>query len=479
MKKRLTMINKAKKISNFFHVRNLANIIIAITISFLLSLTITPVFAQKVTHLRVSNAEIGNTQYLQVGKDKSVIIDFPAEVSEVIVSQPSVAGVIMRSKRRAILQGVGIGETNIFFLSNTGARISVLELSVTSDASGLAATINRIIPGSNIKIESFGERIVLSGTARSGDDMQKAVAIASQFAGGENNVANIITLEGSQQVMLKVTVAEVSRETIKQLGINLNGSLGAGGLTTGLISLPPLGGASNIVPTNSLTASVGVGNLAISATLRALERRGALRTLAEPTLSAMSGQSAEFLAGGEFPVPVGIDNGQITFEFKRFGVDLKFTPTVKSNGVIALVVDTKVSEPTTEGGFNANGITIPATRDRQAKTSVELRSGTTMAIAGLIEDKVRAQINSIPGIGNLPILGALFRSRDFVRSQTELLILVTPILATSGGPIDLPTDRMVFAGDAEAIFLGHIEKLYGVGSQPGGEYQGSVGFVLD
>ena len=317
------------------------------------------------------------------------------------------------------------------------------------DASGLAATIARIIPGSRVKVESFGERLVLSGTVLSGDDMEKAVAIAAQFAQGEDGVANVITVEGAQQVMLKVTIAEVSRETVKQLGINLSGSFGTGGLSTGIISLPSLGGASNVVPSNTLTASLGIGSLAISATLRALERRGALRTLAEPTLTAMSGEAAEFLVGGEFPVPVGIDEGVIIFEFKRFGVDLKFTPTVKSNGIIGLVVDAKVSEPTTEGGFDAGGITIPATRERQAKTSVELRSGSTMVIAGLIEDKVRAQMNTLPGIGNLPILGALFRSRDFIRSQTELMILVTPVLAVPGGPVNLPTDGMVFAGRSE------------------------------
>ncbi len=452
--------------------------IIAVMISVFMLLAVSAP-AQQVTHLRLSNNEIGATQYLQVGRDKSVIVDLPKQVREVIVSQPNVAGIVMRSKRRAILQGVGVGETNIFFLDAKGARIAVLEVSVVADASGLAATMSDILPGSNIKVESFGDRVVLSGTVRSGDDMEKAVAIASQFAGGKENVANILKIEGAQQVLLKVTIAEVGRETVKQLGINLSGSLGAGSLSTSMISAPPIGGASNVITPNTVSASVGVGELAISATLRALERRGALRTLAEPTLSALSGQSAEFLAGGEFPVPVGFDNGQVLFEFKKFGVELKFTPTVKSNGVIALVVDAKVSEPTTEGGFNSGGITIPATRERQAKTTVELRSGSTMAIAGLIEEKVRAQINAMPGIGKLPILGALFRSRDFVRSETELLILVTPILAVPGGPVDLPTDKMVFAGDAEAVFLGHIEKLYGVGSNIKGEYQGSVGFVLD
>ncbi len=473
------MLKKLLPSNHLIKMRKLLRIFAIVIMGLGVLMPTIPAFAQKISHLRISSAERGATQYLQVGLNKSVIVDLPAKVSEVIVSQPNVAGIVMRSKQRAILQGVGVGDTNIFFLDAKGARISVLEVSVVADASGLAATIASILPGAKLKVETFGERVVLSGTVRSGDDMEKAVAIAAQFAGGMDNVANIIQVEGAQQVLLKVTIAEVGRETVKQLGINLSGNFNTGSLATAMISAPTYGGASNVIAPNSVTASLGVGNLAINATLRALERRGALRTLAEPTLSALSGQSAEFLAGGEFPVPTGVDNGQVLFEFKKFGVELKFTPTVKSNGIIALEVDAKVSEPTTEGGFNAGGITIPATRERKAKTTVELRTGSTMAIAGLIEEKVRAQINSLPGIGNLPILGALFRSRDFVRSETELLILVTPILAKSGGPIDLPTNKMVLAGDAEAIFLGHIEKLYGVGPTNGVQYQGSIGFSLD
>lgn len=440
-----------------------------------------PAFAvQQANHLRISQRETGATQHLEVGHNKSVIVDLPAEVREVIVSQPAVAGAIMRSKRRAIIQGIGVGETNIFFLDDAGQRIAVLEISVTTDASGLEATIARIVRGSRIKVESFGERIVLSGTAQSDDDVQKAVAIAGQFAQSTENVASVINVEGTQQVKLKVTIAEVSRETVKQLGINLGAAFSTGGLVSGLVNAPSLGGASGVITSNEVTAGVNIGSLQLNATLRALERRGAIRTLAEPTLTAMSGQEAQFLAGGQFPVPSGIEDGVVTFEFREFGVDLTFTPTVMSNGVISLSVDTKVSEPTTEGGFSIEGITVPATKERRAKTSVQLQSGSTLAIAGLIEDKVRQQFNTLPGIGNLPILGALFRSRDFIHSQTELLILVTPILAQAGGPIELPTDRMNIAGDAEAIFLGHMEKLYGVNGAGGThQYQGSVGFILD
>lgn len=436
--------------------------------------------AQNGNHLRISNGEIGVTQYVEVSQNKSVIIDLPTEVGEVIVSQPTVATAIMRSKRRAIVQGVSIGETNIFFLNARGQRISVLEVSVASDASGLEATIARIVPGSRIRAETFGDRIVLSGSALSDDDLQKAITIAGQFASGVESVASVVAVSGPQQVALKVTVAEVSREAVKQLGINLSGSFNVGSLTTSILNQPSIGGASNVITSNSLTAGLSGGGLSINATLRALERRGASRTLAEPTLTAMSGKEAKFLAGGSFPVPSGIDNGVVTFEFKDFGVDLTFTPTVMSNGLIGLSVDTKVSEPTTEGGFTIGGITIPATKERQASTSVQLQSGSTLAIAGLIEDKVRQQFNELPGISKLPILGALFRSRDFVRSQTELLILVTPVLAHPGGPVELPTDNFRIAGDAEAVFLGHMEKLYGVGgANSDTKYHGSIGFVLD
>ncbi len=440
-----------------------------------------PAQAVESSHLRVSAAEIGRTQYIEVGLNKSVIIDLPAEAQEVIISQPSVASAIMRTKSRAILQGMAIGETNIFFLDSTGGRISVLEVSVTQDASGLAATIGRLIPGSAISVESFGERLVLSGTANSGDDVNRAMQIASAFAGGEGNVASVINVLGAQQVMLKVTIAEVQREVVQQLGIDLDASFNAGGLTTSLINTPGLGGASNVVASNNAVVGIDVGPVSIEATLNALERRGALRTLAEPTLTALSGQEAQFLAGGEFPVPVGVDGNQIVFEFKRFGVDLTFTPTVHSNNLISLTVNTTVSEPTTEGGFSAGGVTIPATKERTARTSVQLPSGGTLAIAGLIQETLKQQFNQLPGIGNVPILGALFRSRDFIRSQTELLILVTPYLTEPGVASDytLPTDNITFAGDAEAIFLGHIEALYGTGGEGQGSYQGHVGFVLD
>ncbi|NOZ33546.1 MAG: type II and III secretion system protein family protein [Alphaproteobacteria bacterium] len=438
--------------------------------------------AANTSQLRISANQIGATQRLEVSVAKSVIVDLPLEAFEVIVSEPGIANAIMRTRSRAIVQGNAIGETNVFFLDASGRKIAVIEISVVQDTGGLAAMISRLLPGNNIQVQGFGQRIVLAGTANSADDVAKAVSIAGQFAGNPDNVVSVVNITGAQQVMLKVTVAEVQRESVKQLGIDLNATFASGGLTTGLLTNPGLGGASGVINSNSLGIGLEVGNFAVEATISALERRGALRTLAEPTLTALSGKQAQFLAGGEFPVPVGIDDGEITFEFKRFGVDLTFTPTVLSNGIIALDVDTIVIELSTEGGFSAGGITIPATKERRARTSVQLPSGGTLAIAGLIEDKTKQQFNALPGIGNVPILGALFRSRDFIHQQTELLILVTPYLTSPGraNQFDLPTDSLAFSGDAEAVFLGNMGKIYGVGGNgPVGDYQGNVGFILD
>ena len=442
------------------------------------------------TYLKVSNRTLGVTQELSLEVNKSMIVDLPTNAGEVVVSQPTIATAVMRSKTRAIIQGVTGGDTNIFFLDGAGNNIAVLDIKVVQPRSdvgnALEGAIARNIPGSHITVESvlLGDntnRVVLSGTALSADDVAKAMSIAVQFAGDPKNVASIISVAGNQQVKLKVVVAEVGRDTVKQLGINLDGSISVGAVDLGLSNFPANGGASGATNTNGYEAKISTGPLTLDAQLKALERRGALRTLAEPTLTAMSGQEASFLAGGQFPVPVPGANGTISYDFKDFGVQLKFTPTVKSDGNINLVLDTSVSELTTEGAVQVSGITIPATKNRQATTTVELPAGRTLAIAGMLQDTVRQEINALPGLGNVPILGALFRSRDFIHSQTELVILVTPYLATIDGPDTAkPTDGMSVAGDAEAIFLGHMEKMYGVGNDGmRGSYSGSVGFVLD
>ena len=452
-----------------------------------------------VTHIRVSASSFGSTQLVSMDLNKSMIIDLPVDVQEVIVSQPTVANAFLRSKRRAVLQAVGAGDTNIFFLDASGRTIVVLDVSTTGSnnsaggsnvAAALRDTYKKVMPNSDIEVEAValvdGEgnttnRIVLSGEAGSSDDAAKALAIAEQFAGAADNVTSVINVSGSQQVMLKVTVAEVNRSLAKQFGIDLSGSYTSGGLTTSFVSTQPLGGASNLFSDNGIELGVDIAGLSIDAQIRAMEQRGAARTLAEPLLTAISGQTADFFAGGEFPVPTSIKDGEVSVGYKEFGIKLNFTPTIKSNGTIGLVVDTTSSELSSEGSITVGNSTLPGIRRRTAKTTVEIGTGQTLAIGGLIEEKTRTQIHRLPGLGDIPILGTLFRSRDFIRSQSELVILVTPYLAkpTNHKP-ELPTDRMQFANDAEAIFLGHIETMYGVGpAGTRGSYDGSVGFLLD
>lgn len=432
-----------------------------------------PAAAASPAYLRIPYKAQGTSQQVAIEVNKSMLVDLPTNAGEVIVGQPDIATVVMRSKTRAIIQGVSGGDTNILFLDPAGNGIAALDLKVFQQRSdvgnALETALARNLPGSHLRVESVGlgegsNRVVLTGTARSQDDLNRAVAMAAQFAGGPDNVANIAMVDGNQQVMLQVVVAEVQRDAVKELGINLNGNISVGALNLGLAS-------NQTANLNGLSAGAAGAGWSLSASLRALERRDALRTLAKPTLTAVSGQPAEFKAGGEFPYNHVVDGVQ-SVEFKEYGVFLNFTPTVKSNGLINLLVDTSVKEPTASGGIS----------NRSAKSTVELPAGQTLAIAGMFQDTVRQQINQLPGLGNIPILGALFRSRDFESHRTELVILVTPYYTSPGDfeDFDKPTDHMQMASDAETIFLGRMEKMYGVGSGGmRGSYSGSVGFVLD
>lgn len=432
-------------------------------------------------YLRIASMPSGMNQSIIVEANKSMIVDLPTNVGEVIASQPAVASVIMRTKTRAIVQGIATGDTNIFFLDAAGNNIAVLDTRVIPPPSdvgeALERTIAKVIPGSHVKVEALQDHtsdnkthFVLTGTVQTAEDKAVAESMANQLSTDPSPGGSLIQVIGPQQVMLKVVVAEVDRTAIKQFGLDFNVS-SSGGLITGLVSAPnqDLGGVSGAAAVGTVTASANVGPLSMSATLKALAKRNALRTLAEPTLTAMSGQPAEFLAGGEFPFSTSDGNGHVVTAFKEYGVKLNFTPTIKSNGSVNLLIDTNVSEPSGGGGVTERG----------AKTTVEIPAGCTLAIGGLLQENEKHQLSQFPGIGDIPIIGALFRSRDYIHEQTELVIMVTPEYAQTGRPV-LPTDNYNIAGDAEAIFLGHLEKQYGVGNEGmRGSYQGSVGFILD
>jgi hypothetical protein len=290
------------------------------------------------THLTIATAS-PVPRHVQLGLNKSMIVDLPANAREVIVSQPTIASATMRSQRRAIIAGTGAGDTNMFFIDDQGRQIATLDVSVAQDDSSLATTLATVLPGSNIHVQGFGQRLVLSGTALSQDDVSKATAIAAQFAGGADNVTSVVTVSGPQQVNLKVTVAEVQRSAVRQLGLDLAGALTIGQLTTGIVNYSSLGAASGVVsgtgqaisspglPTgvpvatgNSIAAGFSIPGLSLAATLHALEQRNLLRTLDEPTLTAMSGQPAELDAGGQIPLLNPPDqNGQISYTYKQIG----------------------------------------------------------------------------------------------------------------------------------------------------------------
>jgi pilus assembly protein CpaC len=356
----------------------------------------------------------------------------------------------------------------------------------------LQQLLDRAIPGNRITVDTMNDSIVLGGIATNPAEAQRAMDLAVQVVGDAKKVLSTVAIAGREQVMLKVRVAEMQRNVLKQLGVDYSAGLSIGDFSATFNHAPPF-------PLNSDTLSGGTGsgehnfNIGGSSgdfldiTVTALERDGMLRTLAEPTLTAISGESAKFLAGGEYPVPVGADDGEIKIEFKPFGVGLGFTPVVHSEGLISLRINTEVSELSNENAItvgNGTGVdlTINALTVRRAETTVELPSGGSMIMAGLIEDNLKQQINGIPGLKNLPILGTLFRSRDFQSEQTELVVIVTPYVVNpvNEKQLAMPFERFNAPTDRQTILFGRLNKIYGIaGDGPKGTYHGNVGYIVE
>lgn len=435
------------------------------------------------------------TRQVKLGLSKSLIVELPRAAQDVLVSDPETADAVVRSTRRAYVIGKKVGQTNVFFFDGNGRQILALEVQVERDIGVLERTIANLIPGSKVRAEPINDNVILTGVVRNPSDAQTAADIAARFVGAPENVVSMIDVEGEEQVLLKVTVAEVERATIKQLGVDLTAALNNDGTTFAAVTQNPFSVIGQPIANNSAGVGYSNGTDSVSGTLRAMEQRGLSRTLAEPTLSAISGEKASFLAGGEFPVPVGRDReGNITIEYKPFGVVLDFTPVVLSEGRISLTVKTEVSELTTEGAFTLRGgtadngatvadLTIPALKVRRADTTIELPSGGALAIAGLIQDETKQALNGVPGLMDLPILGALFRSRDFQRSETELVVIVTPytVRPTSPEALARPTDGLVPASDPSTVLLGRLNRIYSVngGAKPIGRFTGQYGFIYD
>ncbi len=449
---------------------------------------------------------------LKLGLDKSVIVDLPRDARDILVSNPEIADAVIRTSRRIYITGVAVGQSNIIVFDRAGNQVVSLDLVVERDTAALADLLRRLIPGSDVKVEIINDNIALSGSVRNAADGRRAQDIADIFANGGSNsnagksqsasqggssasgdtksqVINLLTMEGEDQVHLKVTVAEVQRNIVKQLGIEMSGDIQVGNFSTcaasGTCSTTgnPYGANGSAQGDNSLTLGYSDGTSSLSATLRALEQTGMVKTLAEPTLTAISGETASFLAGGEYPVPTGKDSsGNVTIEFKPYGVALGFTPVVLSEGRISLRVKTEVSSLTSDGSVTINGTTVSALKVRRAESTLELPSGGSLVLGGMLQDNISQSIAKFPGLGDLPVLGPLFRSRDFQRNETELVIIITPYLVKPVAPSALarPDDGYSTAGDAQANFLGDINRVYGAegAKAPVGNYQGNYGFII-
>jgi pilus assembly protein CpaC len=476
----------------------------------------------------------GGAQNLSIPRGKSAIVDLPVDARDVLVTNPQVADAVLRSPRRIYVMGLAPGVTDAAFFDASGHRILALNIRVDQDFSAVAQTINQLMPDAHVRVAAVNTSLVLTGDVRDLAEADKAVQIAQQFTTKPEQVLNMLSIDGKEQVMLKVRIVEMQRTVIKQLGFNLSALIGQvgspqfligtaasfavngailGGLNAGLnldtTSQPqvkafdPLTGAFDLPQVCSGCNNGGQGTIATlqptagssgvnkaGATIEAFEQVGLVRTLAEPNLTAVSGESARFLAGGEFPVPSGVStNGQVSVEFKTFGVGLGFTPIVMSAGRISLKISTEVSELTNQGSFTISagtgnpGLTIPGLNVRRAETTVELPSGGSMMIAGLLNEETKQDLDSLPGLMNLPVLGALFRSRDYQEGETELVVMVTPYLVNPTSPANLqtPADGFQVANDAQTVLLGRLNRANRTppAAVAGKAYQGPVGYVIE
>jgi pilus assembly protein CpaC len=434
-----------------------------------------------------------NARSLALGIGKSIVVDLPRDIKDVLVADPKIANAVVRSAQRAYIIGATVGQTNIVFFDSEGQQIAAYDIAVTRDLNGLRAAIRQLMPNSDIQVEGLGDGVMLSGWAATPVEGQQAADLAARLAGGIDKIVNNITIRGRDQVMLKVTVAEVSRSIIKQLGVDLSATMNYG---TSVVqfnnSNPFTANGQPLVAGNSTVAKFG-STPSVTATIRAMESAGVIRTLAEPNLTAISGESATFIAGGEFPIPTGVTcqtlaSGSVgqcapSISFKKFGISLNFTPVVLTEGRISLRVMTEVSEVSADNSINISGISVPSIKTRRAETTLEIPSGGAMAMAGLIQDQTKQAVNGLPGLSTLPVLGSLFRSRDFVNNQTELMVIVTPFIVRAVAQKDLsrPDDGFAAASDPQADLLGSINRIYGVPgrTEPASNYRGTYGFITD
>jgi pilus assembly protein CpaC len=435
------------------------------------------------TDINASEQVGDQSQLLRIGLHKSAVIQLPADARDVVVGDGDVVDAIVRTKNKAYLFGKSAGQSNVFFFDAEGNQILALDIEVAVDPLPLRKLLKRALPGTKITVDTVNTHIVLGGMAANAREAQIAEDIAKKFGAGTDSgqVINSIKVPGEDQVMLKVKVVEIQRDVLKQFGIDFQALLKMGEVMFNLASVNPLN-STPLSPNGGYGITDNVGNQKFDTVIRAMEGDGLLRLLAEPNLSAVSGKEAKFHAGGEFPFQVcdvsqGVRSCEI--EFKEFGVNLDFTPTVLSEGRINLKIRTEVSELSSV----ASGLqTVPSLNNREAETVLEMPSGGTMMIAGLIRESTRQNLNGTPGLRKLPVLGNLFRSREFISNETELVVMVTPYLVSpvSSKQLVSPDKNFNPSTERQALFFGRLNKIYGTsGRAPSGDYNGNIGFIVE
>lgn len=421
--------------------------------------------------------------------NRAIVLESAQRFAEVSVANPAIADVAALSDQTIYILGKANGVTTLTLLGEGGKLITNVEIRVTPDLSEFKQRLREVLPTEQIEVREANGGVILSGVVSGARKIDTAMNLAARYAG--ENVTNLMNVGGTQQVMLKIRFAEVSRSASKSLGLNFGALFNSDGGRTGITGQTNQFGQNGNVPGGGFVDGSGgfglarvftsVGGVVFDVVLNALEQRGVARTLAEPNLVALSGDTAEFLAGGEVPIPVATEDGSISVTFKPFGIAMSFTPTVIDGDLINLELETEVSALDTSVQVTAAGISLSGFTTRRARTTVELRDGQSLSIAGLLQEEFSDGKTQVPWLGDLPILGTLFRSSDFARNQSELVIIITPHLVTpvDGDQLSLPTDRMRIPNEEELFLYGQLE-----GDSPAAEVasqglDGSYGYVLE
>lgn len=453
-----------------------------------------PAFAQdNPMFVTIHEAGSGHTaRTITIPHNKSVIVELPVDAADILVTNPEVVDAIVRTPRRTYLMGKAVGQTNAFFFDSRGRQLLDLEIRVERDLGPLNDLYSELLPSSRIDVNAINDNLVLTGFVPNAVAADQARDLAGRFVGNPDAILNMLNIEANEQVQLRVRIVEMQRTLARQLGVDLAAAFSGDNVSFSPLTSNPFSVAGTAMgglgfPFGESTFNwTGNGTPAdsVDVSLRAFERNGLIHTLAEPNLTAISGESASFLAGGEFPVATGRDSeGNSTIEFKPFGVGLGFTPVVLDEGRISLHISTEVSDLSTEGALQVGeNASIPGLSVRRAETTVELPSGGSLVMAGLLRDSTRHNMDGVPWVMDAPVLGALFRSEDYQNSETELVIIVTPYLVEPTAMSELATPDLGYvpANPVDSTLLGRLNATYAVGEgAEGRRLQGPVGYIVE